>query len=156
MPGPARDPACEQHRRDERDGAQSREGPLGGRDAPPGEPEPTLEELAALLARGGRYLPPPAIPEPRDWVRLAIPLALQAKAIGVWLIGRRDPDDYYPLTDVRLLLGERLGLRTDEDADALQDRLEEASPDDPQLDLAAYYDFMTWLQESLAQALLDM
>ena len=60
------------------------------------------------------------------------------------------------LTDVRLLLGERLGLRTDEDADALQDRIEEASPDDPQLALAAYYDFMTWLQESLAQALLDM
>jgi hypothetical protein len=60
------------------------------------------------------------------------------------------------LTDVRLLLGERLGLRTDEDADALQDRIEEASQDDPQLDLAAYYDFMTWLQESLAQALLDM
>ncbi|MBE3075676.1 MAG: DUF2017 family protein, partial [Actinobacteria bacterium] len=58
------------------------------------------------------------------------------------------------LTDVRLLLGERLGLRTDDDADALQDRLEVASEDDPQLDLAAYYDFMTWLQESLIQALM--
>jgi len=59
------------------------------------------------------------------------------------------------LTDVRLLLGERLGLRTDEDADALADRLEEASQDDPQLALTAYYDFMTWLQESLTQALLE-
>jgi hypothetical protein len=58
------------------------------------------------------------------------------------------------LTDVRLLLGERLGLRTDEDAEDLQDRLEAASKDDPQLFLAAYYDFMTWLQESLTQALL--
>lgn len=64
------------------------------------------------------------------------------------------------LTDVRLLLGERLGLRTDEDADALQDRLEAASErqdsseDDPELYLAAYYDFMTWLQESLTQALM--
>jgi Domain of unknown function (DUF2017) len=58
------------------------------------------------------------------------------------------------LTDVRLLLGERLGLRTDEDADALQDRLEAASEDDPQLQLAACYDFLTWLQESLIQALL--
>lgn len=58
------------------------------------------------------------------------------------------------LTDVRLLLGERLGLQTDEDADALQDRLEAASPDDRQLGLAAYYDFMTWLQESLIQALM--
>jgi hypothetical protein len=60
------------------------------------------------------------------------------------------------LTDVRLLLGERLGLRTDEDADALQDGLEAASEDDPRLHLAAYYDFTTWLQESLTQALLDL
>jgi len=59
------------------------------------------------------------------------------------------------LTDVRLVLGERLGLRTDEDAEALQERLEAASEDDPHLYLAAYYDFMTWLQESLAQALMD-
>jgi hypothetical protein len=59
------------------------------------------------------------------------------------------------MTDVRLLLGERLGLRTDDDADALEDRLHAASDDDPELDLAAYYDFMTWLQESLAQALLE-
>jgi Domain of unknown function (DUF2017) len=59
------------------------------------------------------------------------------------------------LTDVRLLLGERLGLRTDDDADALQDRLGAASEDDPQLYLAAYYDFMTWLQESLTQALMS-
>ena len=58
------------------------------------------------------------------------------------------------LTDTRLLLGERLGLRTDEDADALQDRLEAASEEDPQLYLAAYYDFLTWLQESLLQALM--
>jgi Domain of unknown function (DUF2017) len=60
------------------------------------------------------------------------------------------------LTDVRLLLGERLGLRTDEDADDLQDRLEAASQDDPQLYLAAYYDFLTWLQDSLIQALMSM
>jgi len=58
------------------------------------------------------------------------------------------------LTDVRLLLGERLGLRTDKDAEDLQDRLEAASEDDPELFLAAYYDFMTWLQESLTQALM--
>jgi hypothetical protein len=60
------------------------------------------------------------------------------------------------LTDARLLLGERLGLRTDDDADALQDRLEAASQDDPQLYLAGYYDFLTWLQESLIQALMGM
>ena len=58
------------------------------------------------------------------------------------------------LTDVRLLLGERLGLRTDEDAEALQDRLERASEDDRDLHLAAAYDFLTWLQETLIQALM--
>jgi hypothetical protein len=59
------------------------------------------------------------------------------------------------LTDARLLLGERLGLRTDEDSEALQDRIEAASEEDPQLYLAAYYDFLTWLQESLIQALME-
>lgn len=58
------------------------------------------------------------------------------------------------LTDVRLVLGERLGLRTDEDSEALQDRLEAASQDDPFLQLAACYDFLTWLQESLIHALM--
>jgi hypothetical protein len=58
------------------------------------------------------------------------------------------------LTDTRLLLGERLGLRSDEDSDALQDRLEAASEEDPRLYLAACYDFLTWLQESLIQALM--
>ena len=59
------------------------------------------------------------------------------------------------LTDVRLLLGERLGLRTDDDAEELAQRLDDADQDDPAMLLAAYYDFMTWLQESLTQALMS-
>ena len=59
------------------------------------------------------------------------------------------------LTDVRLLLGERLGLRTDEDADALVERLEQADDHDVETMLAAYYDFLTWLQESLTLALMS-
>jgi hypothetical protein len=59
------------------------------------------------------------------------------------------------LTDVRLLLGERLGLRTDDDAEELAQRLDKADEDDPGMLLAAYYDFMTWLQESLTQALMS-
>jgi hypothetical protein len=91
-----------------------------------------------------------------------------ATAIGALRLRERDKGDgdklsldqaqaqamVVALTDVRLVLGERLGLRTDEDADALQDRLEAASEDDPQLYLAACYDFLTWLQESLIQALM--
>jgi PAS domain S-box-containing protein len=34
---------------------------------------------------------------------LALPLALQGEVLGVWLIGRRDPDDYFPRSDIHLL-----------------------------------------------------
>ncbi|RNI23244.1 DUF2017 domain-containing protein [Flexivirga caeni] len=60
------------------------------------------------------------------------------------------------LSDVRLALGERLGLRTDEDSEQLQQDLAAAGAagaDDPQLVIGLYYDFLTWLQESLALAL---
>lgn len=72
---------------------------------PAGEPPPVEPELEALLARGGRHLQPapPAAPVPRSWVRLTVPLTLQSQTLGIWLIGRRDPDDYFPASDVRLL-----------------------------------------------------
>jgi PAS domain S-box-containing protein len=71
---------------------------------PDGEPEPTSEDLQALLEESGRYLPQESPRGAvRPWVRLVIPLAIQARTIGVWLIGRRDPDDYFPLSDVHLL-----------------------------------------------------
>ncbi|TWE12205.1 DUF2017 domain-containing protein [Rudaeicoccus suwonensis] len=61
------------------------------------------------------------------------------------------------LTDVRLALGERLGLRTDRDSEALQDELARAGSErasDPRVMTALYYDFLSWLQESLAGVLL--
>lgn len=64
------------------------------------------------------------------------------------------------LTDVRLILGERLGLRTDEDAEVLHQRLNDAVSGDPAdadpalLQQMAYYDFLTWMQESLTLALM--
>jgi PAS domain S-box-containing protein len=71
---------------------------------PPGEPEPSKEELLGLLERSGRYLPPGGVAGgARSWIRLVIPLVVQAKTIGVWLIGRRDPDDYFPASDIQLL-----------------------------------------------------
>ena len=57
------------------------------------------------------------------------------------------------LNDVRLVLGERLGLRNDEDADELVAALGELDEEDPQAFLVAIYDFLTWLQESLVRAL---
>ena len=57
------------------------------------------------------------------------------------------------LTDVRLVLGERLGLRADEDFDLLEEKARSLPNDDPAVYALAVYDFLTWLQETLAHAL---
>jgi hypothetical protein len=75
------------------------------------------------------------------------PLELDRAEAAAWVVA---------LTDVRLVLGERLELRTDEDAEALAVQLRDDpddDEDDPRVFLAAIYDFLTWLQESLIQAL---
>ncbi len=59
------------------------------------------------------------------------------------------------LTDVRLVLGERMGLRTDEDVEVLEAAAQDLDPDDPLGYALAVYDFLTWLQETLASAMLD-
>jgi uncharacterized protein DUF2017 len=59
------------------------------------------------------------------------------------------------LTDVRLVLGERMGLRTDDDVDVLEAAAHHLDPDDPLGYALAVYDFLTWLQETLASAMLD-
>ena len=59
------------------------------------------------------------------------------------------------LTDVRLVLGERMGLRTDDDVDLLEASADALDPDDPLLYALAVYDFLTWLQETLASSMLD-
>lgn len=58
------------------------------------------------------------------------------------------------LTDVRLLLGERMGMRTEEDAERLHAAMEDIDDDDPLGWAMVWYDFLTWLQESLAHALI--
>lgn len=58
------------------------------------------------------------------------------------------------LTDVRLLLGERLGLREDDDMDALEAQAEHLDPSSPLVVLLSYYEFVTWLQEVLVIALM--
>jgi hypothetical protein len=52
------------------------------------------------------------------------------------------------LTDVRLVLAERLGVRTDEDAELL-DYVVAAGATDPRAAAAALYHTLTWWQESL-------
>jgi HD-GYP domain-containing protein (c-di-GMP phosphodiesterase class II) len=46
---------------------------------------------------------PGAGAEALEWVRLALFLETQEKPVGIWLFGRRDPDDYYPQSDIKLL-----------------------------------------------------
>ncbi|MDO5503752.1 MAG: DUF2017 domain-containing protein [Actinomycetia bacterium] len=58
------------------------------------------------------------------------------------------------LTDIRVVLGERIGLRTDDDAAALEAMTRALDEDDPRLHFILVYDFLTWLQETLATALL--
>ena len=79
---------------------------------------------------------------------------LEAAADDRWVVPRREaPLVLVALTDVRLVMGERLGLRTDEDATRLEELVETLDPDDPAVFALSVYDFLTWLQESLTQAL---
>ena len=41
---------------------------------------------------------------PLQWVRLALPLRLGSELLGVWLLGRRDPDDLYSQAEVPILM----------------------------------------------------
>lgn len=71
-----------------------------------------------------------------------------------WVVTRAQaPQVLVALTDVRLVMGERLGLRTDEDATRLEELIETLDADDPAVFALGVYDFLTWLQESLTRAL---
>ncbi|MBD7917753.1 DUF2017 domain-containing protein [Cellulomonas sp. Sa3CUA2] len=58
------------------------------------------------------------------------------------------------LTDLRLVLGERLELRTDADSEALYDGLAAEDEDDVRAYLASVYGALSWLQESLLAVML--
>ncbi|MGH2537126.1 MAG: ATP-binding protein [Candidatus Promineifilaceae bacterium] len=71
--------------------------PAGGE---PGD----IEEVGHLLRNSGRYLHTIGEGEGKlSWVHLAIALVTRDQTIGVWLFGRRDPDDFYPQNDIELL-----------------------------------------------------
>lgn len=62
------------------------------------------QSIERLLAEAAVYrLPHPRRPDSLDWIRLVIPLRTHERAIGLWLFGRRDPDDFYPQPDIHLL-----------------------------------------------------
>ena len=74
------------------------------RDVGSGASPSTVAQVGRLLDEAGRYRPPDVQPQSEfNWVRLAVPLRTRDSLVGVWLFGRRDPDDYYPQNDVALL-----------------------------------------------------
>jgi hypothetical protein len=85
---------------------------------------------------------------------VAIECVEQADGDRVVLDESQAPAFLMALTDVRLLLGERMGMRTEEDAEALHAAMEDIDDNDPLGYAMAWYDFLTWLQETLTQALM--
>lgn len=64
----------------------------------------TPAQVQELQARAGTYHPPDhSRSDDQRWIRLAISLFAREQPIGVWLFGRRDPDDFYPQNDIELL-----------------------------------------------------
>ena len=58
------------------------------------------------------------------------------------------------LNDVRLVLADRLSIETEEDAERLHEVADSKDVEDVDSYLALVYNFVTWLQESLVQAML--
>ena len=65
-------------------------------------PEDALKNFLASTSTG-RLLPPSTGDRRFGWVRLVLPLKLGDELIGVWLLGRRDPDDHYPQVELPIL-----------------------------------------------------
>ena len=69
---------------------------------------PTLEDVPILVSQADRYLPVYgshlAANSPHlAWVRLILPLRFDGDIIGLWLLGQRDPDDFYAYKEVEML-----------------------------------------------------
>ena len=108
------------------------------------EDDEVAAEFRRYTEQGLRARKRPGLETARRTLGRSGPLELDRSEAMAWVVA---------LTDVRLVVGERLGLRTDEDATALASALEDLDEDDPQTFLVAIYDFLTWLQESLVHAL---
>ncbi len=62
---------------------------------------PHENDMNLLISQAGMYLPYGS-PD-SGWTRLILPLKAGDSFIGFWLLGRRDPDDLYPLAEIPIL-----------------------------------------------------
>ena len=63
---------------------------------------PGYREILKWIELGNRYLHP-STHQHLPWVRLCLPLQVESEVRGLWLLGRRDPDDYYSQTEIEVL-----------------------------------------------------
>jgi hypothetical protein len=134
----------------------------GNDGAPPRDRDPALRRLLPDAHRGDpevaaefRRLTEQDLRR-RKYATLTTAIEALAQAEPDRLVLTREQADavLIALTDTRLLLGERLGLQTEEDTERLARDFAAADLDDPTLYAVAVYDFLTWLQESLTGALM--
>ena len=67
---------------------------------------PKTKEIPALLSEQGKPRPPMsggAYDLVCPWMRLVLPLTIEGRLIGLCLLGRRDPDDFYAATEIPTL-----------------------------------------------------
>lgn len=69
------------------------------------EQYPHEADIPEFVAAAGKSRPFAQLVEtqPYSWVRLVLPLKTGEKLIGLWLFGRRDPDDLYPQSEIPVL-----------------------------------------------------
>jgi hypothetical protein len=136
---------------------------LAGLEASLTAPPPTDPAVARLLPEGNRDDPDLAAGYRRlteDGLRERKRAGLERASAA---LVRPDPVVLDPaeaqallkgLTDVRLVLAERLGVQTDEDAELLHHALARSDDlADPRMAAAALYDALTWWQEALISTL---
>jgi hypothetical protein len=147
------------------DGAVEAADPLAALEAAVRVTPPRDPAVLRLLPDGSRDDPEVA----QSFRRLTEPTLRERKTAALELAGRAlvrpdpvllDPAEAQALlkglTDVRLVIAERLGLRTEEDVDLLHAALDDdaAGPDGVEIArAAAVYDALSWWQESLVSAL---
>ncbi|MBI4739121.1 hypothetical protein HY772_06200 [Candidatus Woesearchaeota archaeon] len=65
---------------------------------------PRYSDLPVLLDGAGRYhVPAENGSLPFGWAHLVLALSVEQQPMGVWLLGRHDPDDYYSPQEIKVL-----------------------------------------------------
>ena len=62
---------------------------------------PIDRDVENLTLQAGKYIP--SFSSESEWIRIILPLKAGDSLIGFWLLGRRDPDDIYPIAEIPIL-----------------------------------------------------